>query len=218
MRGFVQTIGLGLVGWTMGAVSLIAKPTPIPKDKVLVGKFSRILRVSGVNKSLRVTGTFVVSPLQGVIWQCLVPFSIVYAVGRGGVYEKEGEGPLEKVNTPFVRDIEAFGRCLKALFSGDALDKEGEWIVEEGPPKGDEWEIKVVAKHLPYRRVFPTIIASGHHDVESVNFYSGDVLMESKEAPPFCEITLSDTQLTDKGALSPQVRSYLEKVDHGIPN
>lgn len=184
-----------------GAARAQTQSLTLASGEVLRGRYKQQRSLQGFNAPLTSSGSFILAPGRGVVWNSETPFAVVTVIGPGGLIQRVAGGATTHYPASRLPAIAQLYEIFDAALSGDwqkmsvvfTLRREGiddDWKVTLTPLRGGEGG-------LPLRHV----LVRGGRYVNSVEVMrvngDWDRIEFSQQAPSRAPIDAETSKLLD---------------------
>jgi hypothetical protein len=135
-------IGL-LIGFATSANAVEVSPERVTAKEVLRGRFTQERVLAGFSKPLVSTGTFVLVPGRGLIWQSESPFRTTVVVTDAGITQLVDGQEAMKVPASRLPGLSPLYRAMAAAISGDTAGLEKSFAVARNND-ATHWSVRLV--------------------------------------------------------------------------
>lgn len=140
-------LGLSAAWIEIGSAEDIAPaPTPVAENEALRGHFVEVRTLQGFSKPFKSSGTFVLVPRKGLIWDSQQPFKTTTVITPEGILQIVNGHEALRLSTTKYPGLDRLYDVLSAAVSGDDRPLKTAFDVQRqtGP---DGWRISLVPLH-----------------------------------------------------------------------
>jgi hypothetical protein len=146
-------------------------------ERMTRGQFVQIKHLSGIDRPLRGTGTFIVDRDRGVLWRSEAPFRSALRITRGEIVQKSGDEVLMHLSASQEPAVASVSSVLFATFAAD-LSTLARSFSFDGEITGPNWRLVMKPREASLARVIRELELHGDRYLRVVELTgaSGDVL------------------------------------------
>lgn len=179
------------------ALNLTQLTAYLSTPQELRAHFAQERTMTGFSRTLKASGTLLISREHGILWRQNTPFVQNVVIDERGILVDDGSGlkALSSSNNP---QLASFAHMLKSLFAGDLSALE-QYFTLELSGTAQSWQLTLTPNHEPINLIFHNIELQGSSYVEQVTLHdkAGDSthIVFSAFDPTIKPLSASEAQL-----------------------
>ena len=197
-----HVIALAIAASVGSGRAVQAQTLTLANGEVLSGRFVQQRFLKGFNSPLTSTGSFILAPGRGVVWRGETPFTLMTAMGPGGLIQRVAGGATTHYPASRLPAIAQFYEIFAAALSGD-WQKLGSVFGVRREGTDNDWTMTLTPMRnmeggLPLRQV--VVRGRGYVDLVEVTRANGDWdrIEFSQQAPSRAPIDADSSELLER--------------------